>query len=78
MTSEQIQTELKENGWTQKAVAADLDPPVSEMTVSKVINRLMVSSRVMRAIAVRIGKDHCVVFPEYFLQPPKRSTSKIK
>jgi lambda repressor-like predicted transcriptional regulator len=77
MTPEQIQTKLAENGWTQRALAADLDPPVSAMTISKVIHRIIVSSRVMRAIAEKIGEDHRAVFPEYFLQPPKRSTSKV-
>lgn len=77
MTSGEIQKKLKENGWTQKAIAENLEPPVSEMTVSKVIHRIIVSSRVMRAIADKVGEDHREVFPEYFLQPPKRSTSKV-
>ena len=77
MTPTEIQNALKENHTTQKAIAAELDPPVAEMTVSKVIHRTIVSDRIMRAIAKRIGKKHTEVFPEYYLQPPKRSTSKV-
>lgn len=76
MTPIEIQDALKKI-ITQKALAKELNPPVAEMTVSKVINRVMISDRVMRAIAAKIGKDHTEVFPEYYFQPPKRSTSKV-
>ncbi|OPY17084.1 MAG: hypothetical protein A4E74_01527 [Syntrophus sp. PtaB.Bin075] len=78
MTPTEIQDALKKNKTTQKAIAAELDPPVSEMTVSKVIHRNLVSNRIMRAIAKKIGRKHTEVFPEYYLQPPKRSTSKVE
>ena len=47
------------------------------MAVSKVINRNMVSDRVMKAISEKLGKDHRQVFPEYYLKPPLRKTSKV-
>ncbi|OPY15640.1 MAG: hypothetical protein A4E66_00044 [Syntrophus sp. PtaB.Bin001] len=77
MSPTEIQDELKKNKTSQKAIADELDPPVSAMTVSKVIHRIIVSDRIMRAIAKRLGKTHTEVFPEYYLQPPKRSTSKV-
>lgn len=78
MTPTEIQDALKENNTTQEAIAKELDPPVSAMTVSKVIHRIIVSNRIMRAIASKIGRPHTEVFPEYYLQPPKRSTSKVE
>jgi len=69
-----IQYELKKRGISQKQIA--IDNKVSEMTVSKVINRSMVSDRLMKAISELIGEDHRLVFPEYYLRPPLRKTSK--
>lgn len=74
MTPNRIQFELKERGVTQKAIAQKLG--ISEMVVSKVINKLIVSDRVMRAVGDEIGVDHKKIFAEYYFQPPKRSTSK--
>ncbi len=75
MTPNKIQEALRKNDITQKQIASELS--VAEMTVSKVIHRIIVSDRVMKAIASKIGRDHRQVFPEYYLQPPKRSTSKV-
>ncbi len=75
MHTAEIQYELKKRGITQKTVAAELG--VTQMPVSKVINKLIVSSRIMCHVAKRIERDHRDVFPEYFLQPPKRSHSKV-
>jgi len=75
MTPSEIQDELKKNKITQTAIALEMG--VSAMTVSKVVNRIIVSDRIMRVIAAKIGRDHTKVFPEYYLQPPKRSTSKV-
>jgi len=74
MTPNRIQYELKERGITQKKIAQKLG--ISEMVVSKVINKLIVSDRVMRAVGEEIGVDHKKIFAEYYFQPPKRSTSK--
>lgn len=70
----EIQFALKKRGISQKQIATD--NKVSEMSVSKVINRSMVSDRVMKAISELIGEDHRLVFPEYYLRPPLRKTSK--
>ena len=70
-----IQAALKKRGIKQKDLAATLG--ISEMTLSVVIRKIRISNRVMRGIAEAIGKDHREVFPEYFLAPPKRSTSKV-
>lgn len=77
MTPTEIQDALKIKHITQKAIAKGLKPPVAEMTVSKVIHRIIVSDRIMRAIALKLEKAHFEVFPEYYLQPAKRSTSKV-
>lgn len=70
-----IQYALKRKGITQVSLAKEFH--VSEMTVSKVIRRALVSDRIMRGIAAKVGKKHTVVFPEYYRQPPKRITSKV-
>ncbi len=75
MTHTEIQEALKKRCITQAFIAEILG--ISPMTVSKVINRVIVSDRVMRFIALKLKKSHTKVFPEYYLQPPKRSTSKV-
>ena len=70
-----IREELKKHKLTQKEIARQIG--VSEMSVSKVINGQMVSDRVMRAVARAINWDHRAVFPEYYFEPARRSTSKI-
>lgn len=70
-----IQAALKKKGWTQKAVARKLG--IAANTVSVVINKQAVSDPVMTAIAEIIGRNKAEVFPEYYLAPPKRSTSKV-
>jgi lambda repressor-like predicted transcriptional regulator len=74
MSPAKIQYHLKVNKLTQKDLAKQLG--VCEMTVSTVINRRCVSDRVMRAVAEAIGQDVRKVFPEYYLQSPKRRHSK--
>ena len=75
MTSPEIQFELKKRGITQKMIADQ--EKVSPMSVSKTINKLMKSDRLMRAIGKAINEDHRLVFADYYLRPPKRSTSKV-
>jgi len=70
-----IQYALKRKCTTQASLAKEFD--VSEMTISKVIRRELVSDRIMRGIAAKLKKKHTDVFPEYYRQPPKRTTSKI-
>lgn len=70
----EIQFELKKLKVAQKEIARELG--VSEMVVSKVINKQMVSDRVMRAIAKAVKMDHRAVFPEYYFGPRRRVTSK--
>jgi len=74
MNPAKIQYLLKIKGLTQKALARQLG--VCEMTVSRVVSKQIVSDRVMRALSEAIGQDHRKVFPEYYLQPPKRRHSK--
>ena len=73
MTPEQIKTAIRKKT-TQRAIAAKLGR--SEMSVSSVIHGDRVSDYIMRGIAKAIGKSHTIVFPEYYLKPAKRSTSK--
>ena len=66
-----IQFELKKRGITQKQIA--VEEGKSEMAVSKVIYKRMVSNRLMRAVAQKIEKDPISVFPEYFLSESKQT-----
>jgi len=74
MTPEQIQTALREKETTQKAIAGKLG--VSEMSVSKVIHGVIVSDRIMAAVARAVGKSKTQVFPDYYFGPKLRRTSK--
>lgn len=74
MTPDEIKKAIQKNKTTQKAIAKTLDR--SEMSVSLVIRRERISNYIMRGIAKAISKGHTTVFPEYYLKPPKRSTSK--
>ncbi|MDY6791546.1 MAG: helix-turn-helix domain-containing protein [Thermodesulfobacteriota bacterium] len=76
MTPDEIKKAIRDNKTTQTAIAEKLD--VSVMSVSRVIYRGSTSDRIMRAIAEVIGKKHTAVFPDYYLSPPKRSTSKTE
>jgi lambda repressor-like predicted transcriptional regulator len=75
MKPEDIQCALKKKRVTQKDIAINLG--VSPMSVSTIINKHRTSDRIMRAVATAIGREHWQVFPEYYLQPPKRKTSKV-
>ena len=70
-----IQYQLKKRQITQKQVADTLG--VSQNCISKVVNKLSISDRVMRHIAGLIGRDHREAFPEYYNAPAKRVTSKV-
>ena len=69
-----IQAALKKRGLTQQAIADQLR--VSPITVSQVIRGKNISDRIMKAVAKAIEKPVQYVFPEYYLSPPKRKTSK--
>ena len=75
MTPAYRQYLLKEKQVTQKQIAQELD--VSEMAVSYEINDIQKSHRIRQAIAKKIGLPVTKVFPEYYSQPPQRSTSKV-
>ena len=75
MTPREIKNKLEDKGVTQKALAAKIG--CSAMAVSKVVNRQIVSDRIMKAIATAIGDDYRLVFGDYYLRPAKRKTSKV-
>lgn len=75
MTTLEIQYEFKKKGITQKNIA--LNNKVSEMSISKVVHKKLISDRLMRIVAGAINSDHRKVFSEYYLQKPKRKTSKV-
>lgn len=75
MHPEDIKMNLRLMGTTQSHIAAQVG--VSRMLVSLVINRKSTSDKVMRAVADAIGRDHRAVFPDYYLGPAKRKTSKV-
>lgn len=65
-----IQHKLKKRGISQKEIAGA--EGVSEMSISKVIRREMVSDRLMKAVSRAIGQDHRAVFPEYYFSKKRR------
>lgn len=69
-----IQAELKKRGITQNALAEEIG--VGPFAVSQIIRKKMVSDRIMRAVAEKIGRHPAEVFPEYYLGPSKRRTGK--
>ena len=75
MTPLDRQYALKKKGVTQHQIAADLG--VSDVAVSDVILNQRISDRIMRGVAKAMGEDVRLVFPEYYLRPPKRKTSKV-
>ena len=75
MTPSEIQKQLKDHNLSQRAVAQRVG--VSEVSVSDVVNGRRISDRIMRSIAEALGKDVRLVFPEYYLSPPKRKNSKV-
>jgi len=75
MTPLDRQFALKRKGITQHQIA--IDHGVSDIAVSDVVLGHMVSDRIMRGIAAALGEDVRLVFPEYYLRPPKRNTSKV-
>lgn len=75
MTPIERKYELEKAGYTQKRWAEEQG--VAPITVCVMIKGKMISNRLMRAFSRTIGKDHTEVFPEYYLQPPKRSTSMV-
>jgi len=70
MTPEEIKLELwkRRKHVTMSSISRDLDPPCTMQAVDGVIKRVMVSNRIMEAVAKAIGHDKKHVFPEYFLK----------
>lgn len=75
MNPADIQCALKKKGVTQQAIAQRVG--VSGVAVCDVIHKMRVSDRIMRAVAEMMGEDVRLVFPEYYLRPPKRKNSKV-
>lgn len=80
MSPEQIQKRLKENGITQKMIARRCKngKGVSDMSVSRIVNKKpgAVSDAIMTEVAKAVGCPKEKVFPEYYLGPRRRRTSK--
>lgn len=76
MTPSEIQKRIKDANTTQRAIAQKIG--VSEVSVSDIIKGRRISDRVMRTVAEAIGDDVRLVFPDYYLRPPKRTTSKAQ
>jgi len=70
-----IKSALEKKKVTQKDIAKELG--VSAMSVSTIIHRHRRSDRIMRAVAAAIGREPWQVFPDYYMQRPKRKTSKV-
>ena len=74
MKAKEIQAAIREKGTTQKTIASDLG--VTEMSISKAVNKQFISDRIFKAIAEAIGRKKEAVFPDYYYGPKLRKTSK--
>ena len=74
MTPQEIQKALQEKKTTPKAITGKLG--VSEMIVSKVVHGMIVSDRIMKAVALAIGKPKTEVLPGSCFGLKLRRTSK--
>jgi len=63
MTPFQIKVALMQRGVSLRSIAKGLG--VSASAVSLIVNKKMVSKRIMEAVAEAIGSDLETVFPEY-------------
>lgn len=70
MTPFEIQAELKKKKVSQISIAREVG--VSAMAVTFVIQKVRVSDRIMKAVAKAIGRDHRVVFFEYYFKKRSR------
>lgn len=75
MTPAEIRFELDKRKITQASIAVQEN--VKPISVSRVIDGMIISDKLMRAISQAVEEDHRLVFPEYYLRPAKRSTSKV-
>ncbi len=76
MTPAEIRFELDKRNITQASIA--IKERVQPISVSRVIDKFIISDKLMRAVSEAIEEDHRLVFPEYYLRPAKRSTSKVE
>lgn len=74
MTPDEIQTALDQRNITQAKIAEKL--AVTPMNVSLVVNGKSRSDRVMTAVAKALDMSKEQVFPDYYLGPKLRCTSK--
>jgi lambda repressor-like predicted transcriptional regulator len=70
-----IQLELKKRGITGAIMEKEIGR--SKQHIGQVILKRRISDPVMRYVAEKIDRDYRRVFPEYYLKPAKRSTSKV-
>ncbi len=70
MQPEEIRIDLffRRKKTNMSKIARELDPPCSRQAIYAVIDRKIVSNRIMEAVATAINKDKKYVFPEYFLK----------
>ena len=70
MTPDDIRLELflRRKKTNMSRIARSLDPPVTRQAISGVIDKNIISNRIMAAVAVAIERDKKYVFPEYFLK----------
>jgi len=68
MSPEEIRLELFKRRKTVTMASIARGVGVSHQAISAVIDRKIVSKRIMTAVAEALGKDRDYVFPEYFLR----------
>ncbi len=74
MRPEEIQRAIKKAGLSQGQIARKINR--SEMSVSQVIHKKIISNFIMQAVADSIDCRIIDVFPEYFSGPKYRKTSQ--
>jgi hypothetical protein len=66
MTPKQIRIELLKADVTMAEIARKI--PVSPQAVAQVVDRKLVSNRIMEAVSTAISKDKHYVFNDYFFK----------
>ncbi len=75
MTSEEIRLELfkiRKSGVNMAQIGRDLEPPCTRQAVSAVVDRTLISKRIMLAVSEAIGLDARIVFPDYYTKKKRK------
>ncbi|MCP4695022.1 MAG: hypothetical protein GY859_43750 [Desulfobacterales bacterium] len=81
MTSDEIRLELfkiRKTGVNMAQIGRKMKPSCSRQAVSAVVDRTLISRRIMLAVSAALGCDARIVFPDYYTKKKrKRKTRKM-